>query len=420
MVCLGAGAVLWYIKSNNDDDDSEKKSNKADNTEKEVVVDDTEMTETEEETEIVKETESEPDIELTMTDCETLCENLNSVKPTVITGMYYENMYYMMADVALSLEYINGTTGDEQRLYSELNNEEQKQLDYEIVAELGDRPEFDREYNLWTENDYNGVIKKDGAEELIKDFYGKEDVDWEKATGIEKNDTKTVKYVMADGEPWYRITSCEIKETQQYALLEGTCFYEDNSGASKYLGNVKYLFVKNQENKLGARLVYSEFVGDSNENLASYATASSTLPGQNGKTYDASNLIDGNLNTSWVEGVEGNGEGQTIEIGLGLTQTVHGVIIYNGYLENKYLYQVNGKVNKLTITGADGTSKTQDLYVPQFEAVEQPFSETDLVCDGTAIQFDAPIQTDKITITILGATPGEKYQDTCISEIKVY
>lgn len=36
------------------------------------------------------------------------------------------------------------------------------------------------------------------------------------------------------------------------------------------------------------------------------------------------------------------------------------------------------------------------------------------------INFDHPVYTDKIMITIDDAVAGSKYEDTCISEIIVY
>ena len=36
------------------------------------------------------------------------------------------------------------------------------------------------------------------------------------------------------------------------------------------------------------------------------------------------------------------------------------------------------------------------------------------------ITFDQPIMTDKLVITILDAVKGEKWEDTCISEIRVF
>lgn len=47
-----------------------------------------------------------------------------------------------------------------------------------------------------------------------------------------------------------------------------------------------------------------------------------------------------------------------------------------------------------------------------------PFDSSEL--NPTEILIDEPVVTDTIRLTILSDIPGEKYYDTCISEIKVY
>jgi hypothetical protein len=41
-------------------------------------------------------------------------------------------------------------------------------------------------------------------------------------------------------------------------------------------------------------------------------------------------------------------------------------------------------------------------------------------CNRSKVELDEPVMTDTITITITGAEKGEKYDDTCVSEIQVY
>lgn len=40
--------------------------------------------------------------------------------------------------------------------------------------------------------------------------------------------------------------------------------------------------------------------------------------------------------------------------------------------------------------------------------------------EGETVTLDQPIMTDKLVITILDAVKGEKWEDTCISEIRVF
>ena len=81
---------------------------------------------------------------------------------------------------------------------------------------------------------------------------------------------------------------------------------------------------------------------------------------------------------------------------------------------------MNGKVQKLKMSGVDGLSKTHEFYIPEFEAVKESFDEYEIESMTHFITFDHPIMTDKLVITILDAVKGEKWEDTCISEIRVF
>ena len=118
--------------------------------------------------------------------------------------------------------------------------------------------------------------------------------------------------------------------------------------------------------------------------------------------------------------MKGTGEGETVTLDLGKKQRVYGIMISNGYLESKYLYQMNGKVQKLKMSGVDGVSKTYEFYIPEFEAVKSSFDEYEIESMTHFITFDQPIMTDKLVITILDTVKGEKWEDTCISEIRVF
>lgn len=223
-----------------------------------------------------------------------------------------------------------------------------------------------------------------------------------------------------DGDPWYMFENYSIKENDDFYLLEGACSYGDNGGGRYFVGYAKYLFKKNTDSRLGVTLVYSEFDHQEDVNLAVSAEASSGLASQGKKTYDASHLVDGNRNTCWVEGVSGTGAGETIELNLGKEQIVYGLIICNGYLESKYLYGINGKVSAVTVRTADGTAKQADLVILEFDEVKEPFETYEREGTENWINFDHPVYTDKIMITIDDAVAGSKYEDTCISEIIVY
>lgn len=130
-------------------------------------------------------------------------------------------------------------------------------------------------------------------------------------------------------------------------------------------------------------------------------TASSTLPDQSGNNYSPSNLIDGNANTAWCEGVAGDGAGEWVKLDLGQPQVVNGIEILNGLTKSKASYLANNR----------------------FKRVQLEFSEGQrLIMNSDALKYelDEPVQTSWIKLTILEVESGTAYPDTCISEVRVF
>ena len=374
-------------------------------------------------TEAATESEQEEDISLSPDEYAAICKDMSKLGSMDVSN---EELIKNMSFAALQMEYAakEKAKNDKtyQKVYTNLRSEDKKCLDLELLNNFYYAGNVRRLYRIETqETTESGTLyRKEGILKLVKDFYGGTSVDWDDTLGMEDWDEDHILWNMGDGEPWYCFPSCEVKENEDYEILEGCVFYGDNSGEEHFVGYGTYLFKKNPDSKLGVTLVYSEFEQKKNTNLAVSAKASSTLAGQVGKTYQASHLLDGNLNTCWVEGVKGTGEGETVTLDLGKKQRVYGIMISNGYLESKYLYQMNGKVQKLKMSGVDGLSKTHEFYIPEFEAVKESFDEYEIESMTHFITFDHPIMTDKLVITILDAVKGEKWEDTCISEIRVF
>lgn len=137
------------------------------------------------------------------------------------------------------------------------------------------------------------------------------------------------------------------------------------------------------------------------------ASASSVLGNQYGKNYSPNNLIDGKTSTTWCENSSGVGVGEWISLESDSEVTVRALKIANGYWANNDLYSKNGKARSITIEFFDGTSINCDL--PAHSA------------PGTwdIINFSSGIKTSYIRIIIDSADMGNKYSDTCISEIQV-
>lgn len=150
------------------------------------------------------------------------------------------------------------------------------------------------------------------------------------------------------------------------------------------------------------------------------AEASSVLnaTSKDHSTYVAGNVYDGNYKTAWVEGVEGNGEGQILKLYLDGVHKISKIKIFNGYLKTKRRYAINGRVTKAVIDYGNGYQQTVDLKTMNPPEVEIEFAATEM--GETEIIPDSPCETDNIAITITEVQPGSKYTDTAISEIEVY
>ncbi|WP_404591623.1 discoidin domain-containing protein [Paenibacillus sp. RC73] len=129
--------------------------------------------------------------------------------------------------------------------------------------------------------------------------------------------------------------------------------------------------------------------------------ASSTLPSKGVQTYDAKNLVDGDTSTAWCEGVKGDGEGETILLNLGSSQKVKGIELINGYAKSEKSYRENNRVQKLKLEFSDGSSLEMNDF-------------------NTRKKFKEPINTSFIKLTILSVERGTKYQDTCISDVRLF
>ena len=111
------------------------------------------------------------------------------------------------------------------------------------------------------------------------------------------------------------------------------------------------------------------------------------------------------------KGVDGTGVGEQIILSLPGTTTVHGILLYNGYLQTDDLHTKNGRVTRVSVDFGNGVVVEEDVWDPTMY-VEDPIP--------SRVELDQSVKTDKIVITILDAQSGTKYDDTCIGEIIVY
>ncbi|XOK64932.1 NADase-type glycan-binding domain-containing protein [Paenibacillus elgii] len=130
-------------------------------------------------------------------------------------------------------------------------------------------------------------------------------------------------------------------------------------------------------------------------------TASSTLPDEKKISYNANQLTDGNTKTGWCEGIKGDGIGETVTFEFGEHREVSGIDLINGLAQSLQTFKANNRVKSLKAEFSDGSSEILNASFVQ-------------------MNFDKKVKTSFIKLTILEVEKGDKYSDTCMSEVRVF
>lgn len=139
-------------------------------------------------------------------------------------------------------------------------------------------------------------------------------------------------------------------------------------------------------------------------------TASSQLASETygNKTYEYSpqKVVDNDMSTCWSEGTDGYGLGESITLYFDYVYEINELCIWNGLCTSEDLFYKNSRLRYITVVLSNGDS--YDFECP----------------DGwdnrkTVFKFNSGVNTSSLTIIIKGVYAGEKYKDTCISEISV-
>ncbi len=139
------------------------------------------------------------------------------------------------------------------------------------------------------------------------------------------------------------------------------------------------------------------------------ANASSTLSDIGDNTYSVWNAVDGNFSTAWVEGVEGDGIGESVSFTMEGTR-VDALGFLNGYTKSAQTFANNGRVTSLAMyVNGEFYANIYLQNTDQWQYVD--FSES-IAVNGNCT----------ITFRITGATPGpgDDEHDTAITEIVFY
>ena len=140
---------------------------------------------------------------------------------------------------------------------------------------------------------------------------------------------------------------------------------------------------------------------------------SSTLKQQGKQDYKASNIHDLDYSTTWIEGAEGYGIGEWVEYTLPASNPrITELLIANGYVRTKKLWEENSRVKVLDVeVNGKPFARIHLADVYALQSVKVPHIG---YSDREHLEGKAPI---RIRFIIREVYPGEKYQDTAISEI---
>ncbi|MCB9761708.1 MAG: hypothetical protein H6739_17825 [Alphaproteobacteria bacterium] len=132
-------------------------------------------------------------------------------------------------------------------------------------------------------------------------------------------------------------------------------------------------------------------------------SASSTL--EPADAYHPAYLFDSRTDFGWVEGADGLGIGESLTLTLDAPVTIGWIELWNGYQRSPDHFAKNGRAKRISVT-ADGGNPVE-LVVADTQGPQK-------------LELPAPLQGKVWTITILEATPGTKYPDLVLSELRLW
>lgn len=336
-----------------------------------------------------------------------ICDQMSKAEKVHPTN---EKLLETMAFVVTNSYVLNP---DDRYVFDELNNEEKLDLAYSVLY-YGAR-DLEQINSIRKYDQVNGYFAydKEDFEKCMKDFCNVEILTWNDEFGMMLDGGNTVLVRYGDGAPWINCCESEIYENENFYLLQA-CAMESSNGDTDRVFQyyLDLLFYKNPDSAFGVTMCYVNT--RAYEQLVEYVETSSNLAPYKGKTYGGENLIDLDWNTAWVEGVDGVGAGEKIELYLKGAQKVHGILVSAGYEASEELYHNNGRPSMLQVDFGNGVVLSEP---------ENGFEDGLYVGPGgyfVAYPLEEAVETDCIVVTIMDAVQGEKYDDTCISEIMVY
>ncbi len=155
--------------------------------------------------------------------------------------------------------------------------------------------------------------------------------------------------------------------------------------------------------------------------LPAKTSASSTLT-EPKRVYSATLAADASDSTAWCEGVPGVGVGQWIELTLGEPHDIAGIHVVPFYAASHGTMFNNGRVASFEVSIDGRVIGTASIG----DADRTPWGTAQLDYPMPWIDFAASKLGPRlprgtvVRLTITGVNRGDKYEDTCISNVEIH
>ncbi len=135
-------------------------------------------------------------------------------------------------------------------------------------------------------------------------------------------------------------------------------------------------------------------------------TASSTLAASDGHSYDAGNVKSIGQGKVWSEGVDGPGVGEWLALKPEVAKPLNFIEMEPGFFKDDELFRANARPKEVRVDLNDEHSFTAQV------------SDDRAICWIPILGYDKPVKT--IRLTFLEVWPGEKFEDLCVSGIRLH
>ncbi len=239
-----------------------------------------------------------------------------------------------------------------------------------------------------------------GIDKLTRSCYGRDFPRNGKAYGLEVSGDQVILDPSAGENTVLAVQDFEVLGEKVIAV--GICAWFGGPMSSPE-GYFQAEFRKNKDSIYGLTLISLKKI-QGNQDFSGLVADASTELKETTVTHYAQRVLDGKLETAWCEGVKGVGVGEWIRISNAAEKELEiiAIEVKGGYQADQKRLDNNGWPTELLIECEGGYSQKVEFY--DYDAV---------------FLLDMPVKTDWVKLTILNAMPGEKYEDTCISEIRL-